>query len=149
MSKNILEQAFDLGFAKFLKSQYIRVAQPDLPMRNKPKQIVDRILLSKTRNYAFELKKTQGKSIPFSRIPDHQIKFLQNFEKSAGEAFLLCSFLELELVKLIPIVDFLQIQTTIPKKSFNFHDIASMQTLPVCLNRTRKYLDLSQFWGGT
>jgi penicillin-binding protein-related factor A (putative recombinase) len=152
---NELEKAFDKGYFKYLKSHFIRINVPDLPpyfkkstnVGFKPKQIVDRLLLSKKKNIAIELKKSKRKLMSFSRFKDHQTKFLLNFTKKSGDAFYLVSLEQFKKVFLIDIREFLEMKESISKKSFNTSDIDNFEHIPLKANKLRKHyrIDLRLF----
>jgi len=79
LTNNILEKAFDLGYKKYLQDYYVLIKHTDYPTNKKPQQFVDRILLSKKKNVAIELKKSSTNSVRFRRFKQHQINFLKNF----------------------------------------------------------------------
>jgi len=152
---NILEKTFDLGFDKFLKSKYLKVNQADIPyfamknlnIRFKPKQLPDRLLLSRERNICFELKNTISRSIPFYNIKQHQIDFLIEFKKYAGDSFFIFAFDNLNYVFLIEIDQFIVMKNSIGKKSVNFNDclIRKFKELNVIKLKVNFRLDLSVF----
>lgn len=93
--------------------------------------------------YALELKTVKGKSISFERTKDehgeihyHQIVGLQNFDR-IGEC--VCGFViefrELETTVFISISEFLKLQNTIPKKSFNFKDLSTYDVNYITINQ--------------
>jgi len=150
MATNKLEKAFDLGFKKFLKDYYFLFNQPDIPplfaskLRFKPKQTVDRILLSRTRNIALELKKSKQKLISFSRFQDHQIEELEEFKQKAGESYFLVSLHQFTMIVLIDIDQFKILRQNINKKSFNVDDVQTIdhQIIDAKKLRTNYRLDL-------
>ena len=93
--------------------------------------------------YALELKTVKGKSISFERTKEehgeihyHQIVGLDNFD-NIGEC--VCGFViefrELETTVFIPIKEFLKLQNTIPKKSFNFNDLSEYSVNYITINQ--------------
>lgn len=149
---NKLEKAFDLGYQKYLKDAFLRINVPDLPpyfqkkvkVAFKPKQIVDRLLLSRQRSIAIEIKKSKRKLISFSRFKPHQVEFLQDFHALVGDAYFLVSLHQFKKVFLIQIGDFLVMKKEIPKKSFNVNDIEDHPHVKITANklRTNYRLDL-------
>lgn len=123
MASNKLETAFDLGYKKYLKDHYFLVNENDVPTFKKPKQTVDRILISRDKNIALELKKSKQKLISFSRFKDHQIKDLEEFKQKSGEAYFLVSLNEFKTIVLIDIDQFRILRQNSNKKSFNENDI--------------------------
>ncbi|MHA1733395.1 MAG: Holliday junction resolvase RecU [Promethearchaeota archaeon] len=129
---NELEQAFDRGQKAYLPGAYV-INQPDFPwfaIRDKlaktkfiQKQQPDRILLSRKGSYCFELKQCKDARFPFDRLKPHQEKALLNFQKTVGPAYLVLSFLELQRVFAIPILDYLDVKARIGKKSINLEDV--------------------------
>jgi penicillin-binding protein-related factor A (putative recombinase) len=123
MASNRLEIAFDLGYRKFLQNQYFLINEADVPTYRKPKQTVDRILVSKRLNIALELKQTKRKLISFRRFQDHQVQELIEFKQKAGEAYFLVSLNEFRTVALIDIDQFKTLRQKLTKKSFNESDL--------------------------
>jgi penicillin-binding protein-related factor A (putative recombinase) len=146
---NDLEAAFDEGYDRILAATYMKITQRDYPMATKAKQIVDRVLVSRDRNLAFELKRTKRKLLPFARIPDHQGDFLREFATKVGEAYLICAFLGLKHIFLLSIHKFDQLKESLEKKSFNMHDVDQFPRIHAIKLRTRYYLDLGRFQDGS
>ncbi len=107
--------------------------------------------------YALELKTVKGKSISFERTKEehggihyHQIVGLENFEK-IGEC--VCGFViefrELETTIFLPISEFLELQSTITKKSFNYNDLVNNHitfiTIPQQILKTHYRYDIEYF----
>ena len=153
--ENKLEKAFDLGYEKFLKKEFLRINVPDLPpyfreftkVKFKPKQIVDRILLSKRKSIAFELKNTKRKLIPLTRIKKHQTEFLKEFKEKVGESYYLFGFNDFKCVFGVDIDVFLEMRRTLTKKSFNMKDIKTLNHIEIEIKklRTNYRMNLSKF----
>lgn len=124
---NKLEKAFDLGYEKHLRGHYFLINETDVPTYRKPKQTVDRILVSTKLNIALELKKSKRKLIPFSRFQDHQVQELIEFKQKAGEAYFLVSLNEFHTVALIDIDQFKILRQNLEKKSFNEGDLTQIE----------------------
>ena len=149
---NILEKAFDIGFDKFLKEKYLKVNEGDFPLfllkeiklktRFKPKQIPDRLLLSREKNICIEMKHNKGMSIPLSNIKQSQIDFMIKFEKLAGASYFIFSFNEMKDVLLIPINYYLNITNIIDKKSINIKDLEEARRINVLKKKVNIYLDI-------
>jgi penicillin-binding protein-related factor A (putative recombinase) len=123
MASNRLEVAFDLGYKKFLQNHYFLINEADVPTYRKPKQTVDRILVSNRLNIALELKQSKRKLISFRRFQDHQVQELIEFKQKAGEAYFLVSLNEFRTVALIDIDQFKTLRQKLTKKSFNESDL--------------------------
>jgi penicillin-binding protein-related factor A (putative recombinase) len=123
MASNKLEKAFDLGYQKYLKKYFFLINETDVPTFRKPKQTVDRILVSRRKNIALELKKSKRKLIPFDRFKDHQIDELAEFKQKSGKAYFLVSLNEFSTIVLIDIDHFKRLRQKLNKKSFNENDI--------------------------
>lgn len=71
----------------------------------------------------FEAKHVSGKpSIPFSRLQEHQEKYLIDFEAMGSRSFVLVGF-DMQDFYMIPINDYINLKNTIGKKSLNKKDI--------------------------
>lgn len=151
---NALERAFDNGFRKFLRECYMMINIPDLPpyfkksvnVKFKPKQIVDRVLVSKRKNLAFELKKTASTLISLSRIKKHQIEFLIEFDEKCGNAFLIAGFFKEKSevnVYLIEIKAYQKMIKTLGKKSFNEGDLIDRSIPKIECEKLKKHYRLN------
>lgn len=120
---NELEKRFDNTYKKKLINNFLLIKHTDYPTNRKPKQFVDRLLLSKDKSYAFELKQTIHKSIRIDRFKKHQLLFLENFNKKVGPGYLLISLNNFENIFLIHIYEFKKFLKDLEKKSFNKKDI--------------------------
>lgn len=128
---NNLEKLFDYSFNILLKEKYMVINETDFPLflikqsntRFKPKQIPDRILLSRKRNVVLEMKENKGNSMRFDRIKPHQLDFLIEFSKMAGDSYLILSFNELNEIIFIEISMFEELIDLIKKKSFSTSDL--------------------------
>ncbi len=137
---NELEQAFDNGQKKYLPDVYV-INQPDFPwfaiQKNLEKtkfinkQQPDRILLSRKGSYCFELKQCKHERFPFNRLKPHQEEALINFQKTVGPAYLILSFLVVQRVFAIPILDYVDIKAKSLKKSINLGDIEHIIASPI------------------
>jgi len=157
MVKNDLEVLFDLSYNSVWKSQFLCIKEVDFPLyliqqsklRFKPHQIVDRVLLSHKKNFAFELKHSKTSSIALDRIKPHQIKFLNDFEQFCGSGFFIFSFEGLKYIFLINIHQYLKIIQHIEKKSINMSDLQANPTIlkisqiKINAHRQKKVLNLS------
>lgn len=129
MGKNPLELLFDYTYDVMWNDVYFLVREVDFPLyliqqsklRYKPKQMVDRILLSRTRNIAIEMKHSQTKSIALDRLAEHQVKYLTLFQEMCGHAYFLLAFNHMQEIWLIPIQSYhfllktLQVELPPPK----------------------------------
>lgn len=71
----------------------------------------------------FEAKHVSGKpSIPFSRLQEHQEKYLIDFEAMGARSFVLVGF-DMQDFYMISINDYINLKNTIGKKSLNKKDI--------------------------
>lgn len=137
MATNKLEKAFDLGYKKYLEQYFFVINETDVPTYRKPKQTVDRILISREINIALELKKTKRKLISFSRFKDHQIQELEEFKQKSGVAYFLVSLHEFETVILIDIGQFILLRQKLNKKSFNKDDLSLIDHKVIKANKLR------------
>ena len=107
--------------------------------------------------YALELKTVAGKAITFERTKEergeihyHQIYGLNLWDKYNGtKCGFVIEFRELEKTVFIPISEFNRLSDMIPKKSFNFNDLAEYEInyylIPQKKARTRYTYDIDDF----
>ena len=116
-----------------------------------PKKKADFFLVSdKYPNHAIEVKWTSGKSFAFSRFNEHQKKALLDYELKAGLGWILHGYFinEKPTVCGIRTKDWLTIEDTIDKKSFNFEkDSHFLDAYAIWFERVKMksnyYIDLS------
>jgi penicillin-binding protein-related factor A (putative recombinase) len=144
MSDSDLERAFDKGYRKYLKDHYYLFKVPDIPFSKKNKQPVDRILVSKDKNIAIEIKYTSTDRMELRRLKEHQIEDLKEFKYKSGAAFILFSLNSFEKVFLTEIDDYLRFKTDLGQKSFTQDHLDLMNYQEIKVEKLRKYhrLDL-------
>lgn len=87
----------------------------------------DYILFNGSRLFCLELKSTKGKSLPFSRISEHQEKELFKVNLKKGiQAGIIINYRDYEKTYLIIIDDFLNFKIITGKKSISIDDCQNM-----------------------
>lgn len=66
------------------------------------KGILDYVGVCQGLSISFDAKETNLKSLPLKNIPSHQFKYIENFIKQDGYAFILCNFKKIKKFYLIP-----------------------------------------------
>jgi penicillin-binding protein-related factor A (putative recombinase) len=73
-------ECYSHKFTDFKTLSYLISAAPQLADKI-PKAPCDRLVIYQGKSFFFELKHTEGKSLPFGNVKDHQVGSLLNHEK--------------------------------------------------------------------
>lgn len=79
--------------------------------------------LDNGRSVVFEAKHTSSTRIPFKQVAPHQKQALKKHHELGAESFILVAF-KLDDIYKIPIIDWLELEKKIDKKSVNEKDLA-------------------------
>lgn len=78
--------------------------------------------LKNGRSVVFEAKHTNSTNIPFERVKQHQKQALKQHHELGAKAFILVAF-KLDSIYKVPIMDWLELEKNIGKKSLNKKDL--------------------------
>lgn len=79
--------------------------------------------LKNGRSIVFEAKHTSTTNIPFDQVAHHQKQALKQHSELGAEAFILVAF-KLDDIYKVPIMDWIELEKTVGKKSLNEKDLA-------------------------